>query len=612
MKAIKKWILVALAVCLLLPAGSICFATGDDGFVETGQESPVVTAQTAESAPEESTEERGETVQQTVSESKPVGNEEPAPEAEVLAHDVRVINLDTRTQRRTALKAAAASQGEPVDITTSRARDSNSRFILYVDTFQYNGHIVGEVGANRYIFYAGGKEAYCIEPGVALHGGDVLYTGAADAWDAMSPQMQEAVKIAMRCGRAANSGQLSGSTGSKYTATQMIIWEFITGRRSLEAPYTCTDRSVINTVCKNGANAEVLTVYEEIVGYLEKYDLKPSFMGWSAVDIPSVSLSNQGSGWSVTLTDENRVLDCYDFECSDSRVNIEKTGNTLTLSAPSQPAAGTVVTANRNFAVSTSSFSLVYGADNLQEVLVGVLADDHRTAYLKLAEPTGSLRITKTADDNAVSGIGFRVVGPGFDHTVQTDEHGQVLIDALTPGTYMVTEDVPNGYICQTPLQTATVLSGRTAELSFYNAKVYAGRITVHKEDAQGNPLSGAIYRLELKNDDNAWITVSEQTTGEDGTIYFGDLTANGSILYRLTEIRAPQESSLLSEPVFVGTIPTNAENPATDLEFTVVNGLNLRLPLTGGCGFLFPVCLGAWPVLAFSVQRKQKERAKE
>ena len=91
------------------------------------------------------------------------------------------------------------------------------------------------------------------------------------------------------------------------------------------------------------------------------------------------------------------------------------------------------------------------------------------------------------------------------------------------------------------------------------------------------------------------------------GTATFSGLKADRSIIYKLTETRAPDGCTLLAEPLYTGTLPVkvdksfssddceviDGENYCYTLYVTAVNGAMYRLPNTGGSGFAYiPIVL--------------------
>ena len=87
-----------------------------------------------------------------------------------------------------------------------------------------------------------------------------------------------------------------------------------------------------------------------------------------------------------------------------------------------------------------------------------------------------------------------------------------------------------------------------------------------------------------------------ELTTGVDGTATFTGLRADGIVLYRLTETKAPPGMSLLGSSILIGTLPVESDNIYAEdsevfdnkafhytLEVTATDASQYRLPETGG-----------------------------
>lgn len=105
----------------------------------------------------------------------------------------------------------------------------------------------------------------------------------------------------------------------------------------------------------------------------------------------------------------------------------------------------------------------------------------------------GALTISKTAKnaslgagDHAQANVDFTVVGPSpstASQTLTTGSDGTVCVENLGPGSYTVTETVPNGYKADsTNPQTVSVASGTTCDnpttVNFHNtplSKIYLG-----------------------------------------------------------------------------------------------------------------------------------------
>ena len=216
----------------------------------------------------------------------------------------------------------------------------------------------------------------------------------------------------------------------------------------------------------------------------------------------------------------------------------------------------------------------------------------------------GKIQIQKTMEsEGSVQGWQFRIMDaagaeiPGSPFT--TDASGLILTGKLQPGTYTVEELIPedNLYHCtsENP-QTVTVKAGQTAQVTFTNA-LRPGKITIQKVDSRGEPLAGATFLLEWSEDGAAWQRVvctdsSVVTKGccfnsdsPDGTLTSGDdgyLEWTGlhpGLLYRVTELEAPEGYSLLTEPAFEGRLPADQ----LSLSFRVVNCEIFKLPETGG-----------------------------
>ena len=106
------------------------------------------------------------------------------------------------------------------------------------------------------------------------------------------------------------------------------------------------------------------------------------------------------------------------------------------------------------------------------------------------------------------------------------------------------------------------------------------GSITVRKVDVTGSPLAGAELLLETSADGKTWTEVGKTTTDKTGVAKWSDLKIG--VQYRITETKAPAGYTLLTEPLFTGTLDSNDR----DVTITACNNVGFALPFTGGTGF--------------------------
>ena len=407
--------------------------------------------------------------------------------------------------------------------------NSSGSVIKYVSSFYYDGRWVGGNGSSRHIIYANEEPAYCLEPGKYLVGGNTVTTNAATIWNGFSSAKRDAIKLAILCGAEGNASNLSGSYGSQYTATQMVIWEFVVGVRSTSSPYSLSDSKVINSVCSGGANSEVKTVYDQIVAAMQSYNTLPSFANPLAAPPPQQEMSYSGGKYTVTLTDNNGVLGNYNVTSTDGNVKVSVSGNKLTLTS-SVAVSGATINLERKSAVSASSQITAYAAKDLQETIIGIEAVGGTPGYFGVyttggptptpaptPTPKGNVKIVKTSDDGKVSGITFTVKGGSVNQTVTSGSDGTITIPGLTPGSYTVTETVPAGYTADRASQSVTVRNGETATVNFHNSRK-TGSVKIVKTADDGK-VSGIQFTVKGGSVNQ---TV---TSGSDGTIIVPGLT---------------------------------------------------------------------------------------
>ena len=160
--------------------------------------------------------------------------------------------------------------------------------------------------------------------------------------------------------------------------------------------------------------------------------------------------------------------------------------------------------------------------------------------------PYGSLLITKVdaltnkplsnATFQVTTGNGTVVGNSNGMYTTNSD--GEILIPNLKPGSYVVTERIaPEGYACDTKPQTIEIgTDGATYKVHFQNQPMCS--LVILKKDADnGNPLSGAQFKVTTSKGDVIGRNNGIFTTDSNGSITISYLAKDS---YIVEEVKAP------------------------------------------------------------------------
>lgn len=424
--------------------------------------------------------------------------------------------------------SAFAASSEYATMTFAYAYQSDGSIIQYHGTFTSpSGVVSGGSGQNRCLIYANGQDAFCIQPGVHLLSGDVLQANASDTWNSLSADQQNAAKTVLAFGYAGNRANLGGNSDSQITATQMLVWEIVTGWRN-PVTYERTNSAIYDTFCNSGYNSEVAQVYNQIVGYIQAYPIMPSF-----VDGKAHEMRYENGQYVLTLTDTNGVLADCSVSSDNSGISISKSGNTLTIISKNYISGDVGITVTKSSHISASAQLVAYGDPSLQDVLVGVAAPKSINAGFTVSTPGGTMKLVKTSEDGIVSGIKMTVTGNGFNKVVTTGADGTVSIEGLIPGSYTVTEAVANYYEPQ-EAKTVTIVSGETATVKFNNT-LKRGSLSVSKTSEDGFT-EGMRFRLFGISASGANVDLYA-TTDSTGVATFNDVLVAGVSGYTLEEV---------------------------------------------------------------------------
>lgn len=438
----------------------------------------------------------------------------------------------------------SAASGDKVTITFDYCYDSTGNIIRYKQTTVNDGYTVGTVGEELCKIFADGKEAYCIEPGHTLYSDNTLTEDGSTVWKNLGSAKQKAINLALLYGKPGSGKSLSGTEDQKWVATQLIVWEFVSGCRSTSEGYKCTNTKFIDGICAGGANPGVKSVYNAISKSLANYSIVPSFASAIASKAETYEMKYSDGKYTLKLTDSNSILSDFSFKTTGG-VSATVSGNKLTLTS-SNPVNDAVTF---NFAKSMPSVSgttlVPYGDASLQDVITGVENDaDPIRAYFKVKTSSGNLKLIKTSEDGNVANIEFTVKGDGYSKTVKTNSKGEFELTDLVPGKYTVTEHTPTEYAEQKS-KTVNVESGKTATVTFKNV-LKKWNLTVTKTDAetksaQGDAtLAGAVYGIY-----NNGKLVDKYTTDKNGSFKTSYYVCGDN--WTLKEIE-PSEGYLLDE----------------------------------------------------------------
>ena len=198
---------------------------------------------------------------------------------------------------------------------------------------------------------------------------------------------------------------------------------------------------------------------------------------------------------------------------------------------------------------------------------------------------TGSIEILKVDADTKqpLSGVVYRLFDTEGNKIADgtTDANGKLIFDNLKPGSYSYQEiSTVDGYqLDETKYDFSLTSENLNVKVTRENKPV-KGSLIIHKVDVTGSPLAGAELLLETSTDGQTWAEVSKITTDKTGVAKWDNLKIG--VQYRITEVKAPAGYTLMTEPLFTGTL----DNTNPDVTITACNSAGFVLPFTGSAGF--------------------------
>ena len=461
--------------------------------------------------------------------------------------------------------------------------------------------------------------AYCMEPEVRSASGDLQYSSTS--WSDLTWNQRYAVTLTMAYGYGGNYG-FNMHPDCAQLATQAVVWEFVCGYRSPVYPYTLYDTTCANLF--HYAGDDVAVAYNIIIDRIMNHGKIPSFAVKyrnQLSDANAITLTWDGSKYTGTATDTNGVLPQYYFSTNISGVTVNQSWNTLTVTATKDAAAqlNGYISSDYGYSLDVEGTESVLlepsNGSGYQACAALTSLPDPVWAYIhfkaKIVEEKGSITINKVDAETgkALAGVTYRLFDANgkkmADMTTGAD--GKAVFADLPQGKYSYQEiSAPSGYVVDNTEYQITITATALNITHKRTNALAKGSITVRKVDATGAPLTGAELLLETSADGQAWTEVGKITTDSTGVAEWENLKIGAQ--YRVTETKAPAGYTLLTEPLFTGTLDNNNR----DITITACNNAGFVLPFTGGTGFTTYILFAALALMAGVYFCKKSDFMKE
>ncbi len=558
MRFTKRLLCLLLAVMLVfsVPLGVMAEAPPEEKEATEASETVETTEAVVKTTAPEETEEATEPFTEEPAEDPTEETEAPAEDTPDESEDDRLLDADTY----------ASTQNSIMLFDFADNGDYTTRLNYQVScTYKPNGSgttrtaYVKNMGWHfaRYGGIAHADEPlYCIEPwrnyAASTSGNsvdrDVTLNGSgsstgSNAWYALPSARREAIGLILLYSNQQWSHSVSVTTTKRDSnpnvplrvATQMLIYEIVCGLRD---PYSFNRNSTnecgtAGDVFYNAGAASLsgfTTCYNNLIWAIQAAKTIPSFCGSSSGSAPTIQLS----GDSGSAYDSNGVLSNFSFS-NGNGASFSKSGNTLYITKTGNISESTVFTATRYIpSASNSSYNIWYMAGSSYQTTISLYntGSGGLNGYFKIKAPSlGNISLTKTTEDGKnLSGWKFGIYSDVactnlVSGPYTTNSSGKLSVSGLTAGTYYVKElgntdsSVGSLYSCaSTNPQRATIASGQTASVNFYN-KRNTGSVQLMKKTNTGENLSG--WKIGLYTDSACTKPVSGSpfTTGSDGTV---------------------------------------------------------------------------------------------
>ena len=476
---------------------------------------------------------------------------------------------------------------------------------------------LGSGSALYHMKYADGAVAYCIEPGVHSDDSGSYREGSSASWYNLPASVQSGIALAMSLGYpSVDYGTAPGDNNTstiikaqKWAATQTVIWELICKYRSAYSYEDWGASPFYNCVSKSRYPTYDLW-YDKLTAAMQAATMIPSFSAFTPRWCDTIELKKNAAGsYTATVTDDNEVLGDYNFAAnSGSGITFTRKGNTLTITATA--AAAKTLTTEKTYSATGSAYEIDpdravvcwYDRFGRYQALAGYtgVGRDPVKAYIKIkaVEEKGSLTINKVDAETgkSLAGVTYRLYNSAGKKVADaiTGADGKAVFKDLPQGKYSYQEiRAPSGYVVDKTKYQITITATALNITQKRTNALAKGIITVRKVDATGAPLAGAELLLGTSADGKTWTEVSRVTTDKTGIAKWNGLKIG--VQYRITEVKAPARYTLLTEPLFTGTLDSSNR----DITITACNNAGFVLPFTGGNGFIASIMFVALALMA-------------
>ena len=476
---------------------------------------------------------------------------------------------------------------------------------------------LGSGSALYHMKYADGAVAYCIEPGVHSDDSGSYREGSSARWYNLPASVQSGIALAMSLGYpSVDYGTAPGDNNTstiikaqKWAATQTVIWELICKYRSAYSYEDWGASPFYNCVSKSRYPTYDLW-YDKLTAAMQAATMIPSFSAFTPRWCDTIELKKNAAGsYTATVTDDNEVLGDYNFGANNgSGITFTQRGNKLTITATA--AAAKTLTTEKTYSATGSAYEINpdravvcwYDRFGRYQALAGYtgVGRDPVKAYIKIkaVEEKGCLTINKVDAETgkSLAGVTYRLYDNAGKKVADaiTGADGKAVFKDLPQGKYSYQEiRAPSGYVVDSTKYQITITATALNITQKRTNALAKGSITVRKVDATGAPLAGAELLLGTSADGKTWTEVSRVTTDKTGIAKWNGLKIG--VQYRITEVKAPAGYTLLTEPLFMGTLDSSNR----DITITACNNAGFALPFTGGNGFIAPIMFAALALMA-------------